>query len=48
MIVLLAVFGSVALLLQMGCNIYSTLLVLCLVTGKNFMNYGACMIKLVI
>jgi hypothetical protein len=45
---LLVIFGSIALVLQMGWNFYSNLLVWCLVTGKKLMNCGACMIKLVI
>jgi hypothetical protein len=48
MIVLIVIFESVALVLQMDLNFYSRLFVWCLVTGKNFMNFCACMIKLVI
>jgi hypothetical protein len=48
MIVLLVIFGSVAFVLQIDSNFYSRRLVLCLGTGKNVMNCGACMVKLVI
>jgi hypothetical protein len=48
MIVLLVIFRSVDLVLQMDSNFYSRLLLSCLVTGKHFMNFCACMIKLVI
>jgi hypothetical protein len=44
----LVIFLSVALLLQMDTKFYSRLLVWCLVTSKKFMNFSACMIKLVI
>jgi hypothetical protein len=45
---LLVIFGSVALLLQMDWNVYSRPSVWWLVTGKNFMIYGRCIIELVI
>ena len=48
MIVFLVIFRSVALVLQMDSNFYNRLLLLCLVTGKYFMNCCECMIKLVI
>jgi hypothetical protein len=48
MVVLLVIFRSVALVLQMDSHFYSRLLVWCLVTGKYFMNCCACMIRLVI
>jgi hypothetical protein len=48
MIVLIVIFGSVAPVLQMDWKFYSRPYVWCLVTGKNFMNCGAYMIKLVI
>jgi hypothetical protein len=45
---LLVIFGSVALVLQMDSNVYSRLSVGCLVTGKHFMKFCLCMIRLVI
>jgi hypothetical protein len=48
MIVLLVIFGSVALLPQMDWNVYSGPSLWCLVIGKNFMIYGRYITELVI
>jgi hypothetical protein len=48
MIVLLVIFGAVALVPQMDRNFYSRAYVWFLKTGKNFMIYGQCITELVI
>jgi hypothetical protein len=48
MIVLLVIFGSVALVPQMDWNFYSRPSLWCVATGKNFMIYGRRITELVI